>query len=262
VATFTVNAQGQLTLATSTAIAIANTAVSGLGTMSTQNANSVAVTGGAIDGTTVGATTVAAGSFSTLNSSGATRLGGASGNQSLQVNSVASAVNYAQIEGSVVGNGPTISAQGSDTNIGLVLSSKGTGVVALGGSTVANSAAQFVPTASGVNYVQFTGGATGISPSFISTGSDAAVGFFLSTKGNANVNFGTNSFSNFSFVIKNVASAVNYLVTTGAATGSAPELSAQGSDTNINLKLTPKGTGAVTTAASLTATGGISGGTF
>jgi hypothetical protein len=66
VPTFTVNAQGQLTLATSTAIAIANTAVSGLGTMSTQNANSVAVTGGAINGTTVGATTAAAGHFSAL----------------------------------------------------------------------------------------------------------------------------------------------------------------------------------------------------
>jgi hypothetical protein len=57
VATFSVNAQGQLTTAATTAIAIANTQVSGLGTMSTQNANSVAITGGAIDGATVGATT-------------------------------------------------------------------------------------------------------------------------------------------------------------------------------------------------------------
>lgn len=57
VATFSVNAQGQLTAAATTAIAIANTQVSGLGTMSTQNANSVAITGGAIDDATVGATT-------------------------------------------------------------------------------------------------------------------------------------------------------------------------------------------------------------
>ncbi|CAB4123423.1 hypothetical protein UFOVP43_4 [uncultured Caudovirales phage] len=57
VGTFTVNAQGQLTNASNVAIAIANTQVSGLGTMSTQNANSVAITGGAIDGTTIGATT-------------------------------------------------------------------------------------------------------------------------------------------------------------------------------------------------------------
>jgi hypothetical protein len=46
VPTFTVNAQGQLTAAANAAIAIANTQVSGLGTMSTQNANAVAITGG------------------------------------------------------------------------------------------------------------------------------------------------------------------------------------------------------------------------
>lgn len=46
--TATVNAQGQLTALAETAIAIANTQVSGLGTMSTQNAASVAITGGSI----------------------------------------------------------------------------------------------------------------------------------------------------------------------------------------------------------------------
>lgn len=44
----TVNAQGQLTALSETAIAIANTQVSGLGTMSTQAANNVAITGGSI----------------------------------------------------------------------------------------------------------------------------------------------------------------------------------------------------------------------
>lgn len=55
-----VNAQGQITSATSTTIAIANTQVSGLGTMSTQAANSVAITGGTINGTAIGGTTAAA----------------------------------------------------------------------------------------------------------------------------------------------------------------------------------------------------------
>jgi hypothetical protein len=57
VGAFTVNAQGQLTAASNTTIAITNTQVSGLGTMSTQNANSVAITGGSVNGTTIGATT-------------------------------------------------------------------------------------------------------------------------------------------------------------------------------------------------------------
>lgn len=55
-----VNAQGQITSATDTTIAISNTQVSGLGTMSTQNANSVAITGGTINGTPIGGTTAAA----------------------------------------------------------------------------------------------------------------------------------------------------------------------------------------------------------
>lgn len=42
----TVNAQGQITSASNVAIAISNSAVSGLGTMATQNADSVAITGG------------------------------------------------------------------------------------------------------------------------------------------------------------------------------------------------------------------------
>ena len=46
--TATVNAQGQLTALADTPIAIANTQVSGLGTMSTQNANNVAITGGSV----------------------------------------------------------------------------------------------------------------------------------------------------------------------------------------------------------------------
>ena len=45
---------------------IPNTAISGLGTMATQNANSVAITGGAINGTTIGGSIAAAGSFTTL----------------------------------------------------------------------------------------------------------------------------------------------------------------------------------------------------
>lgn len=45
---------------------LANTDITGLGTMSTQNANAVAITGGSINGATVGATTASTGSFTTL----------------------------------------------------------------------------------------------------------------------------------------------------------------------------------------------------
>jgi hypothetical protein len=62
----TVNSRGQLTALSESNIAIANTQVSGLGTMSTQNANNVAITGGAINGTPIGASTAAAGTFTSL----------------------------------------------------------------------------------------------------------------------------------------------------------------------------------------------------
>ena len=65
-----VNAQGQITSATTTTIAITNTQVSGLGTMSTQNANAVAITGGTIDGTTIGGTTAGAVTATTFTGAG------------------------------------------------------------------------------------------------------------------------------------------------------------------------------------------------
>ena len=52
VGTFTVDSQGRLTAAGNSSIAIANTQVSGLGTMSTQNSNNVNITGGNITAVT------------------------------------------------------------------------------------------------------------------------------------------------------------------------------------------------------------------
>ena len=52
-----------------------------------------------------------------------------------------------------------------------------------------------------------------------------------------------------------VASAVNEITISNAATGSAPTLSATGDDTNISLGLTPKGSGVVSANGVLTVTG-------
>ena len=62
------NTGGNVTASTT----IPNTAISGLGTMSTQNANAVAVTGGTINGTTIGATTASSGAFTVLSTSSTT----------------------------------------------------------------------------------------------------------------------------------------------------------------------------------------------
>ena len=73
-----VNAQGQITSATTTTIAIANTQVSGLGTMSTQAASAVAITGGTINGVTIGGTTAGAVTATTFTGAGTGLTGTAS----------------------------------------------------------------------------------------------------------------------------------------------------------------------------------------
>ena len=52
--------------------AFVTTKVGTLGTISTQNANAVTITGGTVDGTTLGATTASSGAFTTLSSTGST----------------------------------------------------------------------------------------------------------------------------------------------------------------------------------------------
>lgn len=67
VSVVTIDAQGRTTNAVSTPIAIANTQVSGLGTMSVQNSNNVSITGGSInvETTNLTATTAANATFAT-----------------------------------------------------------------------------------------------------------------------------------------------------------------------------------------------------
>ena len=170
-------------------------------------------------------------------------LGAIAGAESLRVTPVASAVNYVNVSGAITTGAPELSAQGSDTNINLLLRGKGTGVVALGGSTVANSGFSVNPVASSVNYVQAQGGITGNPATVSSQGTDSNVALWLQAQGNARTFF-VNSGA-FQASINPVASAVNYLLLAGGTTGNGAELSSVGSDANINLKLTPKGTGVV-----------------
>jgi hypothetical protein len=68
--TLTGYVKGAGTTALTASSTIPNTDITGLGSMSTQNANSVAVTGGAIDGTTIGATTASTVKATTVTTSG------------------------------------------------------------------------------------------------------------------------------------------------------------------------------------------------
>jgi len=162
------------------------------------------------------------------------------------ISDVGSAVNYLQASGNVAGSAPTFTAVGSDTNIGISYTSKGTGghVFWTNGATTQQFA--IANTASAVNLMQVTGAATAGSPSITAQGSDTNIGLNFSSKGTGNIVFYANSLASVQFAIGYTTSTVNYLRVDGGATGSAAALVAAGSDTNINIALTPKGAGLLT----------------
>jgi len=104
---------------------------------------------------------------------------------------------------------------------------------------------QVAHTASAVNYVQVTGGSTGSSPLVSAQGSDANLALGLTSKGTGAIRFSSGNASFLQFRIGGGNSAVNNLAVNGSIAGATPILSSEGADTNIDLALTPKGTGNV-----------------
>jgi hypothetical protein len=156
---------------------------------------------------------------------------------------VASAVDYVQAAGAATGGTVAISAQGSDTNIPLTISTKGTGVLDLRtGATVVQF--RIGHTGSAVNYLQADGAATGGAPGLSAKGSDTNVGTFLASQGTGAVELRTNG-TVVALQASHTASGVNYARVAPGATGGPVTLSAQGSDTNIDLALMAKGTGGI-----------------
>ena len=167
---FVTNASGQVSSVTNTPIAIANTQVSGLGTMSTQNANSVAITGGTIDGTTIGGSTAAAvtGTIVTANTyfSGAgTNLTGTASGLSIGGNaatatSATSATTATNIAGGASGSLPYQSAPSTTTF--LAAGSNGQVLTLASGvpswATPTTGTVTSVGTAGTVNGLTLTGG--------------------------------------------------------------------------------------------------------
>jgi hypothetical protein len=98
-------------------------------------------------------------------------------NEQLRVAHTASAVNYVQVTGAATTASPSISVQGSDTNLNLNLQVKGTGAVSLAQNRT--------------NYISAFGAGTGASPSFLSQGGDTNIDLTLTPKGTGNVRFGT-----------------------------------------------------------------------
>lgn len=202
----------------------------------------------------IGNTTPNAATFTTLTATGQTSLGGVEGSESLRVTPAASAVNYVEIFGASAADGrPLIRAAGASAAVELRLSSKSTSNISFWTNNAQNRQFQVSHTASAVNFVQVTGAATGSAPVVAAQGSDANVVMRVASKGTQVIAFSTNyagsGTGNTQVLISHTANAVNFWQLTGSATGVAPVLSAQGSDTNISQVFQSKGTGAIDLAA-------------
>jgi hypothetical protein len=277
--TLTGYVKGAGTTALTASSTIPNTDITGLGTMSTQNANSVAVTGGAIDGTTIGATTATTGAFTTAtastsvttptvqatgsgglalkNSTGTTQmLMGAGGGDNLAVN-VSTNLNgtNAQIDISPTGTGHVHIKPAGSGSIEIAPTSVGT----------INNMSIGATTASTVRATTVTTTGTGSS-------TDGSGQVYLNGATSNRIDFNTNGTGAPAFTTRSAGtklvlypslsgSVADYAIGINAATmwSSIPE-------NNSSFKF--KWYGATTEVASLdgagafTAVGGISGGTF
>lgn len=154
-------------------------------------------------------------------------------------------VNYVQIQGGATGAGVNISAQGSDANIQTNIFSKGAANIVLYAGGGARPLATFVDATSGVNYFQFTTSATAVNPTLGVSGSDTNIGLDFTSKGTGSIRIFSGASARLIMTYRDVASSVNYLAAQGAATANAPALYVDGSDANVTLNLSSKGTGSV-----------------
>lgn len=166
----------------------------------------------------------------------------AAGRLALRLDTVASSVNYLYGYANSTGASPVLRSLGSDTNVGLILSSQAAGNVDIMTGTASVVAARFPHVASAVNFWQIQPGATGNFAQLIATGTDTNVNAAYVTKGVGSHFFYSGS-APIAALASGGASAVNYLQIQAAATGLGPSLISQGTDTNINLILASKGTG-------------------
>ena len=138
----TLNAQGQVTSVSNTSISIPTGQVSGLGTMATQNASSVAITGGTINGTIIGGTTPAAASFTALTATGNTSLA-----------TVVAGVWQGTPVGVAYGGTGASTASGARTNLSAAQSGTNNDITSLNGLTTPLSETQ-----GGTGYGSYTTG--------------------------------------------------------------------------------------------------------
>jgi len=144
-----------------------------------------------------------------------------SGNEMLEFEVTASAVNHVGFKNSATGNSPIILAKG-ESDTGLIIQSEDDEEMLI-----------LDAVAGAVNEVTIRSAATGSKPIIAATGeADNGVEFH-------------NDQAEEILILASAATSVNEVTITSAATSVNPTIAATGDDTNIDVELTPKGTGNV-----------------
>ncbi len=218
------------------------------GTNTTQIASTAYVLTSYATPPAIGNTTPNTGAFTTLSTSGLATLS--------SLSTASATLTGGSINGTSVG--ATTPSTGSFTTLAASGAVSGTGFSsylasppAIGGTTPAAGTFTTVTgntsvVASGTNLVTFAGATTGNRPTITTSGSDTNVGLGLVVKGSTTVHIG-NATGDWATVTGPTTPA-NFVQLAGAATGSNAAVTATGSDTNVGLTLSTKGSGTITMA--------------
>ena len=211
----------------------------------------------------IGGTTPAAGTFTTLTSNGLTTLTNGSG--SLVIDDGGGTASTMRLIGQTVSLGRNRIYSPAQLRISTGATNSIRFNTAASSTPSGDGNLQFLvaDTASAVNYVQVTGSATspgvGSIPTISVQGSDASTYLGIGFKGTGGyVSFYNNGIPGVAttlFRVRSIAGTLaNYISAYPAITGNAPFFGAEGGDTNIDINLKPKGTGAVVAEGPFTAT--------
>lgn len=161
-----------------------------------------------------------------------------------------SAVNHLVVTPAATGNPAILSVGGSgaDANAALLITAlaSGTGAVYIGGAgALASAGLQVTKTSSAVNQLVVTPAATGNAVQVYIGGAsvDANPALSIQSHGTGAIHIGGTGVTDSSVQVATVASAVNKIVMTPTATGSAPIVSIGGSGADANRSIQLKGNG-------------------
>ena len=155
------------------------------------NGTALDLTKDAPTGVVVGTTDTQTLTNKTLTSPVINQIVDSNGNPLMIYTSTASAVNEVSVGNATTGNAPQLAATGTDTNISLSLSAKGTGVIQLQGTSTAPATLDFYEqTSNGTNKVSLVApAAIASNVSFTLPTADGTAGYHMKTDGAGNLGF-------------------------------------------------------------------------